>query len=76
MGARMTEARRRLLIPRTSLESIAISLGFTSTEGFSKAFTRFVGTRPSIYRARLGVQGEVRRAKQQLVAIEPLSAEV
>jgi transcriptional regulator GlxA family with amidase domain len=76
MGARMTEARRRLLIPRTTLESVAASLGFTSAEGFSKAFTRFVGTRPSVYRARLGVQAEVRRAQQQAAAIQPLLAEV
>jgi transcriptional regulator GlxA family with amidase domain len=76
LGARMTEARRRLLIPRTTLESVAASLGFTSPEGFSKAFTRFVGTRPSIYRARLGVQTEVRRAKQQAASIKPLLAGV
>jgi transcriptional regulator GlxA family with amidase domain len=76
LGARMTEARRRLLIPRTTLESVAASLGFISPEGFSKAFTRFVGTRPSIYRARLGVQTEVRRAKQQAASIKPLLAGV
>lgn len=76
LGARMTEARRRLLIPRTTLESVAGSLGFTSPEGFSKAFTRFVGTRPSIYRARLGVHTEVRRAKQEMAAVQPLLAEV
>jgi transcriptional regulator GlxA family with amidase domain len=54
-GARMTEARRRLLVPRTSLESIASSLGYKSADVFSKTFERFVGMRPSIYRARLGV---------------------
>jgi transcriptional regulator GlxA family with amidase domain len=54
-GARMTEARRRLLVPRTSLDSIAASLGYKSADVFSKTFERFVGMRPSTYRARLGV---------------------
>lgn len=53
--ARMTEARKRLLAPRMNVESIAISLGFKTISVFSDAFERFVGTRPSNYRARLGI---------------------
>ena len=56
-GARMTEARRRLLVPRTPLKNIAASLGFKSADVFSKTFEKFVGMRPSTYRARLGVVG-------------------
>ncbi len=70
-GARMTEARRRLLIPRTTLESVAISLGFKSADVFSKAFERFVGMRPSTYRARLGVQAEVRLPEEQSASPKP-----
>ncbi len=61
-GARMTEARRRLLIPRTPLENIATSLGYKSADVFSKTFEKFVGVRPSTYRARLGiVAGEIEK---------------
>ena len=62
-GARMTEARRRLLVPRTSLDNIATSLGYKSADVFSKTFERFVGMRPSIYRARLGVVAGARVRK-------------
>jgi transcriptional regulator GlxA family with amidase domain len=55
-GARMTGARKRLLVPRTSLESIAASLGYSRVDVFSDAFERFVGVRPSTYRARLGFE--------------------
>jgi len=50
--ARITEARRRLLVPRNNLESIATSLGFKSADVFSKAFERQIGVRPNRYRAR------------------------
>jgi transcriptional regulator GlxA family with amidase domain len=50
--ARITEARRRLLVPRNNLESIAASLGFKSADVFSKAFERHAGVRPGTYRAR------------------------
>jgi transcriptional regulator GlxA family with amidase domain len=50
--ARMSEARRRVLVPRTNLENIATSLGFKSGDVFSKAFERHVGFRPRTYRAR------------------------
>jgi transcriptional regulator GlxA family with amidase domain len=53
--ARMTEARKRLLAPRMNVESVATSLGFKTINVFSDAFERFVGTRPSTYRARLAV---------------------
>ena len=50
--ARISEARRRVLIPRNNVESIATSLGFKSADVFSKAFQRHVGVRPCTYRAR------------------------
>ncbi len=69
-AARMTEARRRLLIPRTTLESVATSLGFKSADVFSKAFERFVGVRPSTYRVRLGVQTGASGVEQQSTSLE------
>ena len=52
---RITEARRRLEVPRNNIESIATSVGFRSEDAFSRAFKREVGCRPSTYRERLGV---------------------
>jgi transcriptional regulator GlxA family with amidase domain len=50
--ARIAEARKRLLVPRNSIESVASSVGFQSADVFSVAFERLAGVRPSIYRAR------------------------
>jgi transcriptional regulator GlxA family with amidase domain len=52
---RITEARRRLLIPRNSIESVAASVGFKSADAFSRTFERLVGMRPSTYRGCPGV---------------------
>ena len=49
-AVRMTEARRRLLIPRNSIESVAASIGFKSADAFSRTFERLVGLRPSAFR--------------------------
>jgi transcriptional regulator GlxA family with amidase domain len=61
--ARMTEARRRLLVPRMNLEDVAASLGFKSADVFSKAFEHHVGVRPSTYRARRKASAEKILAK-------------
>jgi transcriptional regulator GlxA family with amidase domain len=61
--ARIAEARRRVLVPRNNLESVAASLGFKSADVFSKAFERRVGVRPRIYRARRRVSANKLLAK-------------
>jgi transcriptional regulator GlxA family with amidase domain len=50
--ARIAEARRRVLVPRNNLDSVASSLGFKTLAAFSRAFQRHVGVRPRIYRSR------------------------
>jgi transcriptional regulator GlxA family with amidase domain len=47
---RLSEARRRLLGLRASVESVAESVGFNSSDAFRRAFERRVGTTPSIFR--------------------------
>jgi AraC-like DNA-binding protein len=64
-GARIAEARRRLQIPRNSIESVANSVGFRSADVFSRAFEREVGCRPSAYRSLLRVTSEEDLVKRQ-----------
>ena len=52
---RIAEGRRRLKVPRNSIESVANSVGFRSADAFSRAFEREEGCRPSTYRSLLGV---------------------
>jgi transcriptional regulator GlxA family with amidase domain len=61
--ARIAEARRRLLVPRNSIESVANSLGFRSADVFSAAFERHVGVRPRTYRARRKISAKKALAK-------------
>jgi transcriptional regulator GlxA family with amidase domain len=56
-GVRIAEAQRRLQVPRNTIESVANSVGFQSTDAFSRAFEREVGCRPSTYRMRRGAVG-------------------
>jgi len=70
VGARISEARRRLRVPRNSIESVANSVGFQRTDVFSRAFERQVGCRPSTYRARLGITPEDDFLKQCSDAVE------
>jgi transcriptional regulator GlxA family with amidase domain len=70
VSARISEARRRLRVPRNSIESVANSVGFQRTDVFSRAFERQVGCRPSTYRARLGITPENGFLKRCSDAIE------
>jgi transcriptional regulator GlxA family with amidase domain len=56
--ARLSEARRRLLLPRNSIESVAASVGFASAFSFRRAFERRFGVTPRAFRGRFhfGVQ--------------------
>ena len=73
-SARMTEAQRRLQIPRNSIETIATSVGFRSADAFSRAFERALGCRPSTYRALLGGTPGENFLKQRSKDLEPLLA--
>ena len=49
-AARIREAQLRLRVPRNSIESVGASIGFRSTDVFSRTFERLVGIRPCSYR--------------------------
>lgn len=49
---RLSEARRRLVMPRTSVESVAVAVGFNSADAFRRAFQRRLGITPRGFRSR------------------------
>jgi transcriptional regulator GlxA family with amidase domain len=64
-GMRIAEGRRRLKVPRNSIESVANSVGFRSADAFSRAFEREEGCRPSTYRSLLGMDAAEGLTKDQ-----------
>jgi transcriptional regulator GlxA family with amidase domain len=46
---RLNEARRRLSIPKRTLDTIAASVGFSDRDAFRRAFERRFGTKPRNY---------------------------
>jgi transcriptional regulator GlxA family with amidase domain len=51
---RLSEARRRLLGLRSTVESVAESVGFKSSDAFRRAFERRVGVTPTAFRRHGG----------------------
>ncbi len=49
---RLSEARRRLVMPRTNVESVAAAVGFNSADAFRRAFQRRLGITPRGFRSR------------------------
>ena len=47
---RLDEARRRLILPRQSVEAISAAVGYASPDAFRRAFERRFGVGPSAYR--------------------------
>jgi transcriptional regulator GlxA family with amidase domain len=46
---RINEAKRRLSVPKRTLETIAASVGFSDAQSFRRAFERRLGTKPRSY---------------------------
>ncbi len=63
---RLSEARRRLLMPHHSVESVALSTGYKSADAFRRAFERRFGVSPNRFRRRFSPRvnnvADVRRA--------------
>jgi transcriptional regulator GlxA family with amidase domain len=56
---RLNEARRRLLLPRDSVENVAVAVGFKNPDSFRRAFQRRLGVNPATFRklsAKVGQQ--------------------
>ena len=72
---RLSEARRRLLGLRTTVESVAESVGFRSSDAFRRAFERRVGATPTAFRRHAGSGPPVKvvRAQRSIVRPAPTS---
>ena len=46
---RLNEARRRLSVPKRTLDTVAASVGFSNSDAFRRAFTRRFGAKPRNY---------------------------
>ncbi len=57
---RLNEARRRLTVGETSIESVAESVGFNGADSFRRAFERRFRVTPSKYRRSFGLPSERR----------------
>jgi transcriptional regulator GlxA family with amidase domain len=55
---RLTEACRRLALRRTTVESVARSVGYASDDAFRRAFERRFGVLPRDYRSRFNLVGK------------------
>ena len=55
---RLSEARRRLLGLRSTVKSVAESVGFNSSDAFRRAFERRVGVTPTAFRRHAGCSAE------------------
>ena len=53
---RLDEGRRRLILPRNSVENIAPDVGFKNADSFRRAFDRRYGMSPSSYRKNFKTQ--------------------
>jgi transcriptional regulator GlxA family with amidase domain len=57
---RLGEARERLTLPDQTIESVADSVGFNSSDAFRRAFERRFGLEPRSYRKHFSVLSKKR----------------
>lgn len=72
---RITKAAELLQLTKLSIESIAISCGYTDPVVFTKAFRQTKGISPTAYRKEL-LKGGVRRNKEHLKQIEDFISQI
>jgi len=59
LDLRLDETRRRLPLPRQTIDNVAASAGFASSDAFRRAFERRFGVTPSIYRSRFAAHSNL-----------------
>ncbi len=73
---RLSEARRRLLGLRTTVESVAESVGFRSSDAFRRAFERRVGVSPSAFRRHASNALSAKVVRPQRTTVRPAPSHV
>lgn len=71
---RLSEARRRLLGLRTTVESVAESVGFKSSDAFRRAFERRVGVTPTAFRRHASSAAAAKVVRHQRPSARPANA--
>lgn len=69
---RLSEARRRLLGRRTTVESVAESVGFKSSDAFRRAFERRVGVTPTAFRRHASSAASAKVVRPHRAAVRPV----
>lgn len=73
---RLSEARRRLLGLRTTVESVAESVGFKSSDAFRRAFERRVGVTPTAFRRHASSAASAKVVRHQRPSARPANADL
>jgi transcriptional regulator GlxA family with amidase domain len=64
---RINEAKRRLSVPKRTLETIAASVGFSDAQSFQRAFERRLGARPRSYLKNFNARSVAASANEEAV---------
>ena len=72
---RLNEAKRRLSIPKRTLDTIAASVGFSDRDAFRRAFERRFGTKPRSYLNNFDSSSTAIPSNGKLAARSPLAEE-
>ncbi len=64
---RINEAKRRLSVPKRTLETIAASVGFSDAQSFQRAFERRLGAKPRSYLKNFNARSVAASANEEAV---------
>ena len=68
---RINEAKRRLSVPKRTLETIAASVGFSDPKAFRRAFERRLGAKPRSYLKNVKASSMVPSSNQEAASTPP-----
>src|SRR5262249_54634579 len=69
---RINEAKRRLSVPKRTLDTIAASVGFSDAKAFRRAFERRLGAKPRSYLKNVNATSMVASSDQEAASTPPI----